>query len=48
MPEYKPALTQAEFDKIDELMKELQTVQSKEEQLKKELRRLIYKTESPR
>lgn len=48
MPEYKPALTQAEFDRIDELMKELQSVQSKEEQLKKELRQLIYKTESPR
>lgn len=48
MPEYKPSLTEAEFNKIDQLMKELQTVQSKEEQLKKELRKLIYKTEWPR
>lgn len=48
MPEYKPALNSAEFARIDELMKELQKIQSKEEEIKKELRRLIYKTESSR
>jgi len=48
MPEYKPALTQEEHDRIDELMKELQSVQNQEDQLKKELRKLIYKTESQR
>lgn len=48
MPEYKPALVEAEFARIDELMKKLQNVQAREEELKKELRKLIYKIEKPR
>jgi len=48
MPEYKPALTQEENDRIDSLMKELQQVQNREDFLKKELRKLIYKVERPR
>jgi len=48
MPEYRPALNEAEYARIEELMKELTSVQNKEDQLKKELRKLIYKTESPR
>jgi len=48
MAEYKPALNEAEYIRIEELMKELVSVQLKEDQLKKELRKLVYKTEYPR
>lgn len=48
MQEYKAALTQEERDRIDELMKQLKVMQDKEKVVTKELRRLIYKTESPR
>lgn len=46
MPEYKPALNDIESAKINELMKQLQRIRVKEEEIKRELRRLIYKTES--
>lgn len=46
--EYKPALREEEYHRIDELMKELQATQAKEDKLKRELRKLIYKTEYPR
>ena len=45
---YKPTLTEAEYARIDVLMKELEKVRGKEDVLKKELRKLIYKIESPR
>lgn len=45
MPEYKPAITQEESDRIEALMQELQDVQTREQQIAKELRKLIYKTE---
>lgn len=48
MPDYKPALTEEENALIAQLMKQLQHVQSREEQLKKELRKLIYKVEKLR
>ena len=48
MPEYRPALTEAEGQRVNELMEELKKVQNVEDTLKKELRKLIYKTESPR
>lgn len=48
MPEYKPALSDAEFARIDELMALLQRVQKKEDEVKRELRKLIYKTENLR
>lgn len=45
---YTPALTQAENERIDSLMAELEKVQRREELIKKELRSLIYKIEKPR
>jgi len=48
MPEYKPALTDEENAIVTKLMKELEQVYNREEQLKKELRRLIYKVEKIR
>ncbi len=48
MPEYRPALNEAEYARIDQLMKELEVAQKQEDRIKKELRKLIYKTESPR
>lgn len=48
MPEYKPALNDAEFARIDVLMEQLKKVQSKEDEIKRELRKLIYKTEHSR
>lgn len=48
MPDYRPILTEKENQRVDELMALLQKIYSKEEELKKELRKLIYKTESGR
>ena len=48
MPEYKPALTEEEYARVNELMEKLKKVQNVEDDLKKELRKLIYKTEYPR
>lgn len=45
MSEYRPALTELENQRVDELMKKLQKVQNVEDNLKKELRKLIYKVE---
>lgn len=47
-PEYRPALTEAENARIDVLMQKLTKIQTAEEEVKKELRKLIYKVESPR
>lgn len=48
MPDYRPILTEKESSRVDELMALLQKIYSKEEEVKKELRKLIYKTESGR
>lgn len=45
---YRPALTLAENERADQLMAELQKVQKKEDELKKELRKLMYKIEEGR
>jgi hypothetical protein len=41
----RPSLTLEEDQRVDILMAELMKVQKKEEEIKKELRRLIYKIE---
>lgn len=43
--DYRPSLTMEENERVDALMVELQKVQKREEELKKELRRLMYKIE---
>jgi hypothetical protein len=48
MPEYKPALTEEENKRIEQLMKELEKVHVREKQIATELRRLIYKVEANR
>lgn len=45
---YKPALTEEENARIDQLMAKLKKIQDAEEVTKKELRQLIYKVERMR
>lgn len=45
MPEYKPALNEVENKRIDELMEKLKKVQNVEDEIKRELRKLIYKAD---
>lgn len=45
---YRPALTMQENQRADELMALLAKVQKKEDEVKKELRKLMYKVEEGR
>jgi hypothetical protein len=48
MSEYKPALTEVENQRINELMEKLKKIHYAEKEVATELRKLIYKVEKLR
>jgi hypothetical protein len=48
MQEYRPGLTEAENQRVDELMKKLERIHQAEKEVATELRRLMYKIEASR
>ena len=46
--EYRPGLTEAENQRVDELMKKLARIHQAEKEVATELRKLMYKIESSR
>lgn len=48
MGEYVPIFTESENAKVESLMKELKKIQDQEAKITRELRKLIYKTETTR
>lgn len=45
---YSPALTREENERVEALVERLQSIQKVEDDLRKQIRKIIYKIEKPR